>query len=174
MLRFFLFYCSDRSSQMFLLFVHCSRVQTLGLRRYRGKIYFSDSTFLSMWAVSSFVWISLVLMLPEILLVISPSSFFISPRAPRTTGIVNFLLLNLNLNLPNPIDFIFQICFLGELPSGFCRDISFRWNYCVNQHASSFFLALDDKVRSVCLYIPDGVNRYIPYNCDYFSIVSIL
>lgn len=69
---------------MFLLFVHCSRVQTLGLRCYRGKSYFSDSTFLSMWA-----WISLVLMLSEILLVISPSSFFISPRAPRTTGIVS-------------------------------------------------------------------------------------
>ena len=82
--------------------------------------------------------------------------------------------LALFLLLPNPIDFNFQICFLGELPCGFCRDISFRWNYCVNQHASSLYLALDDKVRSVWLYLPVGVNRFIPDHCDNFSIVSIL
>ena len=37
------------SRQIFLLSIHCSRVQA------RGRIYFSDSTFLSMWAVPSIV-----------------------------------------------------------------------------------------------------------------------
>ena len=54
------------------------------------------------------------------------------------------------------------------------NDICFIWNCCVNQQASPFFLALDDKVMSVCLYLLLGVNRYIPDHCDYFSIVSIL
>ena len=106
---------------MFLLFVRCSRVQTLGLRRYRGKIYFSDSTFLSMWAVSSFVWISLVLMLPEILLVISPSSFFISPRAPRTTGIVNFFFLILILIFQILLISFSRFVFLENFPVDFAE-----------------------------------------------------
>ena len=81
------------SRQVFMLSIHCSRVQAVDLGRYR-RSYFSDSIFLSMWAVPSILifWISLVLMLPGILLVTLSSPFLIRPRAPTTTGIVSVLI----------------------------------------------------------------------------------
>ena len=50
------------SRQVFLLSIHCSRDQAVDLGRYRRRSYFSDSIFLSMWAVPSSLifWISLV------------------------------------------------------------------------------------------------------------------
>ena len=50
------------SRQVFMLSIHCSRVQAVDLGRYRRRSYFSDSIFLSMWAVPSSLifWISLV------------------------------------------------------------------------------------------------------------------
>ena len=82
------------SRQVFMLSIHCSRVQAVDLGRYRRRSYFSESTFLSMWAVPSILifWISLVLMLPGILLVTLSSPFLIRPRAPTTTGIVSVLI----------------------------------------------------------------------------------
>ena len=82
------------SRQVFMLSIHCSRVQAVDLGRYRRRSCFSDSIFLSMWAVPSILifWISLVLMLPEILLVTLSSPFLIRPRAPTTTGIVSVLI----------------------------------------------------------------------------------
>ena len=82
------------SRQVFMLSIHCSRVQAVDLGRYRRRSYFSDSIFLSMWAVQSILifWISLVLMLPGILLVTLSSSFLIRPRAPATTGILSVLI----------------------------------------------------------------------------------
>ena len=82
------------SRQVFMLSIHCSRVQAVDLGRYRRRSYFSDSIFLSMWAVPSILifWISLVLMLPGILLVTLSSPFLIRPRAPTTTGIVSVLI----------------------------------------------------------------------------------
>ena len=82
------------SRQVFLLSIHCSRDQAVDLGRYRRRSYFSDSIFLSMWAVPSILifWISLVLMLPGILLVTLSSPFLIRPRAPTTTGIVSVLI----------------------------------------------------------------------------------
>ena len=82
------------SRQVFLLSIHCSRVQAVDLGRYRRRSCFSDSIFLSMWAVPSILifWISLVLMLPGILLVTLSSPFLIRPRAPTTTGIVSVLI----------------------------------------------------------------------------------
>ena len=81
------------SRQVFLLSIHCSRVQAVDLGRYRRRSYFSDSIFLSMWAVPSSLifWISLVLMLAWILLVTLSSPFLIRARAPTTTGIVSVL-----------------------------------------------------------------------------------
>ena len=81
------------SCQVFMLSIHCSRVQAMDLGRYRRRSYFSDSIFLSMWAVQRILifWISLVLMLPGILLVTLSSPFLIRPRAPTTTGIVSVL-----------------------------------------------------------------------------------
>ena len=81
------------SCQVFMLSIHCSRVQAMDLGRYRRRSYFSDSIFLSMWAVQSILifWISLVPMLPGILLVTLSSPFLIRPRAPTTTGIVSVL-----------------------------------------------------------------------------------
>ena len=89
-LLLFLLLCSR---QIFLLSIHCSRVQA------RGRIYFSDSTFLSMWVFSSIVifWISLVLMLPGILLVTLSSPFLISLRTPTTTGIVSVFISHILL-----------------------------------------------------------------------------
>ena len=82
------------SRQVFMLFIHCSRVQAVDLGRYRRRSCFSDSIFLSMWAVPSILifWISLVLMLPGILLVTLSSPFLIRPRTPTTTGIVSVLI----------------------------------------------------------------------------------
>ena len=82
------------SRQVFMLSIHCSRVQAVDLGRYRRRSCFSDSIFLSMWAVPSILifWISLVLMLPGILLVTLSSRFLIRPRAPTTTGIVSVLI----------------------------------------------------------------------------------
>ena len=82
------------SRQVFMLSIHCSRVQAVDLGRYRRRSCFSDSIFLSMWAVPSILifWISLVLMLPGILLVTLSSPFLIRPRAPTTTGIVSVLI----------------------------------------------------------------------------------
>ena len=79
------------SGQVFMLSIHCSRVQAVDLGRYRRRSYFSDSIFLSMWAVPSILifWISLVLMIPGIILVTLSSPFLIKPRAPTTTGIVS-------------------------------------------------------------------------------------
>ena len=87
------------SRQVFMLSIHCSRVQAVDLGRYRRRSYFSDSIFLSMWAVPSILifWISLVLMLPGILLVTLSSPFLISPRAPTTTGIVSVLISHILL-----------------------------------------------------------------------------
>ena len=50
------------SRQVFMLSIHCSRDQAVDLGRYRRRSYFSDSIFLSMWAVPSSLifWISLV------------------------------------------------------------------------------------------------------------------
>ena len=87
------------SRQVFMLSIHCSRVQAVDLGRYRRRSYFSESTFLSMWAVPSILifWISLVLMLPGILLVTLSSPFLIRPRAPTTTGIVSVLISHILL-----------------------------------------------------------------------------
>ena len=87
------------SRQVFLLSIHCSRVQAVDLGRYRRRSYFSDSIFLSMWAVPSILifWISLVLMLPGILLVTLSSPILIRPRAPTTTGIVSVLISHILL-----------------------------------------------------------------------------
>ena len=95
------------SRQVFMLSIHCSRVQAVDLGRYRRRSYFSDSIFLSMWAVPSILifWISLVLMLPGILLVTLSSPFLIGPRAPTT---------------PHPIDLNLQIFVLGQLLCEFC------------------------------------------------------
>ena len=98
------------SRQVFMLSIHCSRVQAVDLERYRRRSYFSESTFLSMWAVPSILifWISLVLMLPGILLVTLSSPFLIRPRAPTTTGIVSVLISHI------------QIFVLGKLLCEFC------------------------------------------------------
>ena len=87
------------SRQVFMLSIHCSRVHAVDLGRYRRRSYFSDSIFLSMWAVPSILifWISLVLMLPGILLVTLSSPFLIRPRAPTTTGIVSVLISHILL-----------------------------------------------------------------------------
>ena len=87
------------SRQVFMLSIHCSRVQAVDLGRYRRRRYFCDSIFLSMWAVQSILifWISLVLMLPGILLVTLSSPFLITPRAPTTTGIVSVLISHILL-----------------------------------------------------------------------------
>ena len=87
------------SRQVFMLSIHCSRVQAVDLGRYRRRSYFSDSIFLSMWAVPSILifWISLVLMLPGILLLTLSSPFLIRPRAPTTTGIVSVLISHILL-----------------------------------------------------------------------------
>ena len=87
------------SRQVFMLSIHCSRVQAVDLGRYRRRSCFSDSIFLSMWAVPSILifWISLVLMLPGILLVTLSSPFLIRPRAPTTTGIVSVLISHILL-----------------------------------------------------------------------------
>ena len=87
------------SRQVFMLSIHCSRVQAVDLGRYRRRSYFSDSIFLSMWAVPSILifWISLVLMLPGILLVTLSSPILIRPRAPTTTGIVSVLISHILL-----------------------------------------------------------------------------
>ena len=87
------------SRQVFMLSIHCSRVQAVDLGRYRRRSYFSDSIFLSMWAVPSILifWISLVLMLPGILLVTLSSPFLIRPKAPTTTGIVSVLISHILL-----------------------------------------------------------------------------
>ena len=87
------------SRQVFMLSIHCSRVQAVDLGRYRRRSYFSDSIFLSMWAVQSILifWISLVLMLPGILLVTLSSPFLIRPKAPTTTGIVSVLISHILL-----------------------------------------------------------------------------
>ena len=98
------------SRQVFTLSIHCSRVQAVDLGRYRRRSCFSDSIFLSMWAVPSIFifWISLVLMLPGILLVTLSSPFLIRPRAPTTTGIVSVLISHI------------QIFVLGKLLCEFC------------------------------------------------------
>ena len=87
------------SRQVFMLSIHCSRVQAVDLGRYRRRSCFSDSIFLSMWAVPSILifWISLVLMLPGILLVTLSSPFLIRARAPTTTGIVSVLISHILL-----------------------------------------------------------------------------
>ena len=87
------------SRQVFMLSIHCSRIQAVDLGRYRRRSYFSDSIFLSMWAVPSILifWISLVLMLPGILLVTLSSPFLIRPKAPTTTGIVSVLISHILL-----------------------------------------------------------------------------
>ena len=87
------------SRQVFMLSIHCNRVQAVDLGRYRRRSYFSDSIFLSMWAVPSILifWISLVLMLPGILLVTLSSPFLIRPRAPTNTGIVSVLISHILL-----------------------------------------------------------------------------
>ena len=87
------------SRQVFMLSIHCSRVQAVDLGRYRRRSYFSDGIFLSMWAVPSILifWISLVLMLPGILLVTLSSPFLIRPKAPTTTGIVSVLISHILL-----------------------------------------------------------------------------
>ena len=87
------------SRQVFMLSIHCSRVQAVDLGRYRRRSCFSDSIFLSMWAVPSILifWISLVLMLPGILLVTLSSPFLIRPRAPTTNGIVSVLISHILL-----------------------------------------------------------------------------
>ena len=87
------------SRQVFMLSIHCSRVQAVDLGRYRRRSYFSDSIFLNMWAVPSILifWISLVLMLPGILLVTLSSPILIRPRAPTTTGIVSVLISHILL-----------------------------------------------------------------------------
>ena len=87
------------SRQVFMLSIHCSRVQAVDLGRYRRRSYFSDSIFLSMWAVpSSLIFcISLVLMLAWILLVSLSSPFLIRPGAPTTTGIVSVLISHILL-----------------------------------------------------------------------------
>ena len=87
------------SRQVFMLSIHCSRVQAVDLGRYRRRSYFSDSIFLSMWAVPSILifWISLVLMLPGILLVTLSRPFLIRARAPTTTGIVSVLISHILL-----------------------------------------------------------------------------
>ena len=87
------------SRQVFLLSIHCSRVQAVDLGRYRRRSYFSDSIFLSMWAVPSSLifWISLVLMLAWILPVTLSSPFLIRPRAPTTTGIVSVFISHILL-----------------------------------------------------------------------------
>ena len=87
------------SRQVFMLSIHCSRVQAVDLERYRRRSYFSDSIFLSMWAVQSILifWISLMLMLPGILLVTLSSPFLIRPRAPTTTGILSVLISHILL-----------------------------------------------------------------------------
>ena len=87
------------SRQVFMLSIHCSQVQAVDLGRYRRRSYFSDSIFLSMWAVPSILifWISLVLMLPGILLVTLSSPFLIRPRAPTNTGIVSVLISHILL-----------------------------------------------------------------------------
>ena len=79
------------SRQVFMLSIHCNRVQAVDVGRYRRRSNFSDSIFLSMWVVPSALifWISLVLMLPGILLVTLSSPVLIRPRAPTTTGIVS-------------------------------------------------------------------------------------
>ena len=87
------------SRQVFLLSIHCSRVQVVDLGRYRRRSYFSDSIFLSMWAVPSSLifWISLVLMLAWILLVTLSSPFLIRYRALTTTGIVSVFISHILL-----------------------------------------------------------------------------
>ena len=87
------------SRQVFMLSIHCSRIQAVDLGRYRRRSYFSDGIFLSMWAVPSILifWISLVLMLPGILLVTLSSPFLIRPKAPTTTGIVSVLISHILL-----------------------------------------------------------------------------
>ena len=86
------------SRQVFMLSIHCSRVQAVDVGRYR-RSNFSDSIFLSMWAVPSALifWISLVLMLPGILLVTMSSPVLIRPRAPTTTGIVSVFISHILL-----------------------------------------------------------------------------
>ena len=87
------------SRQVFMLSIHCSRVQAVDVGRYRRRSNFSDSIFLSMWAVPSALifWISLVLMLPGILLVTLSSPVLIRPRAPPTTGIVSVFISHILL-----------------------------------------------------------------------------
>ena len=82
------------SRHVFLLSIYCSRVQAVDLERYSRRSYFSDSIFLSMWAVPCILifWISLMLMLPGILQVTLSSPFLIRPRAQTTTGIVSVFI----------------------------------------------------------------------------------
>ena len=87
------------SRQVFLLSIHCIRLQVVDLGRYRRRSYFFDSIFLSMWAVPSILifWILLVLMLPGILLVTLSSPFLTRPRVPTTTGIVSVFISHILL-----------------------------------------------------------------------------
>ena len=87
------------SRQVFMFSIHYSRVQAVDVGHYRRRSNFSDSIFLSMWAVPSALifWISLVLMLPGILLVTLSSPVLIGPRAPTTTGIVSVFISHILL-----------------------------------------------------------------------------
>ena len=108
------------SRQVFMLSIHCSRVQAVDLGRYRRRSYFSDSIFLSMWAVPSILifWISLVLMLPGILLVTLSSPFLIRPRAPTTTGIVSVLISHILLtSISNSLYLVHSVNFAEVLLS---------------------------------------------------------
>ena len=108
------------SRQVFMLSIHCSRVQAVDLGRYRRRSYFSDSIFLSMWAVpSSLIFcISLVLMLAWILLVSLSSPFLIRPGAPTTTGIVSVLISHILLtSISNSLYLVHSVNFAEVLLS---------------------------------------------------------
>ena len=154
------------SCQVFLLSIHCSRVQAVDLGRYRGRSCFSDSTFLSMWAVPSIVvfWISLVLPLPGILLVTLSSPFLISPWAPTTTGIVSVFISHILLTS------ISKSLSLDNFSVNFAEVLLSHGTANVNEHAPCFFLVLDHNVRSVGFYFPVGVDRHIP---EYFDLAVI-
>ena len=128
-------------------------------RLYRGRSYFSDSTFLSMWAVPRIVifWISLVLMLPGILQVTLSSPFLISPRVPTTTDIISVSISHILMTS------ISKSLYLDNSLCEFYWGVTFRWNCYVNEHAPSFFLALTIMSGLLAfIYLP-GPHRYFPW-----------
>ena len=143
------------SHQVFLLSIHCSWVLAVDLGRYRGRSYFSNSTFLSMWAVPSIVifWISMVLMLPGILPVL------IRARAPTTTGIFSVFISHILL-------IAISKCLHSDNFSVNFAEVLLSDGTAISKHPPSFFLVLDHNVRSVGFYFRVGMHRHIPEYCD--------